>query len=450
MAKQVKTSIEFINHASVIIKGDNVSIMTDPWFVGGAFNNGWKLLSETTDLAAENILNKISHIWISHEHPDHFSIPFFKKFSQHIIKNNIKVLFQETKDNRVVNFLRAQKIEVIELKDSEKLFLDDDFSVTCIKEGFYDSLLLVENYDEKILNLNDCEVRDYKKAKKIFEQTGEVDVLLTQFSYAAWKGGKARKKWRIQAAKTRLDIIDLQIEVFKPKKVIPFASFIFFSNKENFYINDSVNKPIDVINRFKDTLAEIVIMKPKDILGGNQEKLSNTKAIEFWDKRYLKAQSYQNLEYPTIDRETLLENFQNYCKRIRQRNSMTLVRLFRTISPIPIFQPVVIKITDLNIILNIDYIKGTMSQTNEKADLSMPSESLNFLFSNSFGFDTLTVNGCFDEEKEGGFSKATKTLAIENLNNIGIYVKLSIFFNMSVIFMFIRRLKKVERSLSQS
>ena len=445
----MKTTIEFINHASVIIKGDNVSIMTDPWFKGGAFNNGWKLLFETSESGAENILNKITHIWISHEHPDHFSIPFFKKFSQLIIKNNIKILFQETRDNRVVNFLRAQKIEVIELKDSEKLFFDDDFSVTCIKEGFYDSLLLVENYDEKILNLNDCEVRDYKKANKIFEQTGKVDVLLTQFSYAAWKGGKARKKWRIQAAKTRLNIIDLQIKVFKPKKVIPFASFIFFSNKENFYINDAVNKPVDVINRFKDSLAEIVIMKPKDILGGNQEKLSNTKAIEFWDKRYLESQSYENFKYPTIDRETLLENFQKYCKRIRQKNSMTLIRLFRTISPIPIFQPVVIKITDLNIILNIDYIKGTMTKTNGKSDLSMPSESLNFLFSNSFGFDTLTVNGCFDEEKEGGFSKAAKTLAIENLNNIGIYVNLSIFFNMSVIFMFIHRLKKVEDSLSQ-
>ena len=187
----MRTQIEFINHASVIIKGECVSILTDPWFFGGAFNNGWMLLSETTVADAENILDKISHIWISHEHPDHFSIPFFKKFSQLIIKNNIKILFQETKDKRVVNFLSAQKFEVIELKNSEKLFLDDNFSVTCIKEGFYDSLLLVENHDEKILNLNDCEVRDHKKANRIVEQIGQVDVLLTQFSYAAWKGGKA-------------------------------------------------------------------------------------------------------------------------------------------------------------------------------------------------------------------------------------------------------------------
>ena len=111
----MRTQLEFINHASIVIKGKNISILTDPWFTGGAFNNGWQLLSETAILDAENVLNKISHIWISHEHPDHFSIPCFKKFSQRIIKNNIKILFQETKDKRVVNFLRAQKIEVIEL-----------------------------------------------------------------------------------------------------------------------------------------------------------------------------------------------------------------------------------------------------------------------------------------------------------------------------------------------
>ena len=45
--------------------------------------------------------------------------------------------------------------------------------------------------------------------------------------------------------------------------------------------------------------------------------------------------------------------------------------------------------------------------------LSMKSESLNFIFKNSFGFDTLTVNGCFEEVQKGGFVKATKTLAIE-------------------------------------
>ena len=293
----MKTKIEFINHASVIISGSNISVLTDPWFSGSAFNNGWRLLHEICDSDVEKILNRITHIWISHEHPDHFSIAFFKKFSQLIIENDITVLFQETSDKRVVQFLRSQKLEFMELNNAKKVNLIEDFSISCIKEGFYDSLLLIESYNEKILNLNDCEVRDHKKAKKILNKTGVVDVLLTQFSYAAWKGGKNNKSWRVQAAKTRLDIIDLQVRFFKPKKVIPFASYIFFSNEENFYINDSINKPIDILNRFNGSSSEFIFMKPFDVLGGPREMISNQKSIEFWDNKYLLTKSCTLFKY---------------------------------------------------------------------------------------------------------------------------------------------------------
>jgi len=53
----MRTKIEFINHASVILSGKDLSILTDSWFSGGSFNNGWKLLSETDISDAENILN---------------------------------------------------------------------------------------------------------------------------------------------------------------------------------------------------------------------------------------------------------------------------------------------------------------------------------------------------------------------------------------------------------
>ena len=79
--------------------------------------------------------------------------------------------------------------------------------------------------------------------------------------------------------------------------------------------------------------------------------------------------------------------------------------------------------------------------------LSMKSESLNFIFKNSFGFDTLTVNGCFEEVQKGGFVKATKTLAIENLNNLGIKIELKTLFNISIIKLFLTRLYRVSKKL---
>ena len=35
-----------------------------------------------------------------------------------------------------------------------------------------------------------------------------------------------------------MDQISNQINFFKPEFIIPFASYIFFSNEDNFYMND--------------------------------------------------------------------------------------------------------------------------------------------------------------------------------------------------------------------
>lgn len=444
----MKTSIQFINHASVIIKGGKISVLSDPWYQGDAFHKGWNLLCETSDDQAIDVLNKITHIWISHEHPDHFSIPFFKKFSKQINERKIKILFQETKDKRVVQFLKNLSIDYFELKDNIDLKLDDHFSVTCIKEGFYDSALLVTHGNEKILNLNDCDVTNQNKAKEIFSKTGEVDVLLTQFSYAAWKGGVANKKWRVEAGLEKLQTVGLQLSTFKPKFVIPFASFVYFSNQENSYLNDSINKPSDVVDRFKDSISHIIILKPNDIFSGNYEATSNSKAIDFWNQKYAEIEHKKLNVYDTVNYELLYESFKKYCDRIEILNNMTFIALIRSISPIPIFNAVVVKLLDLNITLKFDYVAKKIEQTTEVPMICLKSESLHYLFNNSFGFDTLTVNACFEEGRAGGFVAATKSLAIENLNNLGIYVRPSLIFNFSIIKLFILRLYRVAKKIN--
>ena len=72
------------------------------------------------------------------------------------------------------------------------------------------------------------------------------------------------------------------------------------------------------------------------------------------------------------------------------------------------------------------------------------------MLNNSFGFDTLTVNGCFEEEKESGFSKAARSLSIENLNNMGIEFRPNIIFNFKLISMFMKRLIAVSKKIKLS
>jgi hypothetical protein len=443
----MKTSIKFINHASVIISDNNTSVLSDPWYDGDAFHKGWNLLYETKYHDIEEFLNEVTHIWISHEHPDHFSISFFKKFAITLKKNSIKILFQKTKDRRVYNFLIAQGLEVLELDFNRKYNLSENFFITCIKDGFYDSGLFVESYDEKILNLNDCEVSTSKKAKEVMSICGEVDVLLTQFSFAAWKGGKKNKIWRNEAAKEKLKTISLQIETFKPKFIIPFASFVYFSNEDNFYLNDAVNRPDHIKKYLKVYASKIVIMSPNDILGGMNQSLNEDRALEFWQKKYDKIKSINLNQFSKIDIKSLQISFYEYCERIQKRNNILLIKIIRVLSPISAFKPVVVEITDLGLNIKFDYVNKFFLQTHEPAMISMKSESLNFIFKNSFGFDTLTVNACFEENKKGAFVQATKTLAIENLNNLGIKIEMKTLINFSIIKLFLSRLYRVAKKL---
>ena len=443
----MKTSIEFVNHASIIVSDGNISILSDPWYTGDAFHKGWNLLHETSDDEVEQILDKVTHIWLSHEHPDHFSITFFRNFAEKIKRKSIKILFQKTKDKRVKKFFDGQGLEVSELDFNCARSLSENFSITCIKDGFYDSGLLIESHSEKILNLNDCEITTPKRAAEVFKITGEVDVLLTQFSFAAWKGGKENKKWRKEAALEKIKTIGLQIEKFKPNFVVPFASFIYFSNEQNFYLNDAINRPEQLIEAMKQSSAKIIIMAPNDVFNGELDLTKRNKSINFWKRKYDQIRFVQMNRYEKIEFSILQVSFQKYCQRIQKNNNITLIKIIRNISPLKAFKPVVIRLSDYAMNFKVDYVTGSFKKTEELAMLSMTSESLNFIFNNSFGFDTLTVNGCFEEERKNGFLDATKTLAIENLNNLGINIEIKTLFNIPIIKLFLSRLYRVTRRL---
>ena len=72
----------------------------------------------------------------------------------------------------------------------------------------------------------------------------------------------------------------------------------------------------------------------------------------------------------------------------------------------------------------------------------MHSESLFFIFKNEFGFDTLTVNGCFETNNKG-FAKVSKSLAIGNLNALGLGLNFKLIFNLKFVFLFSSKLRKV-------
>ena len=442
-----KTSVQFVNHASILIKHGDIGLLSDPWYQGEAFHNGWNLIHELQDNEIDTLLEQVTHIWISHEHPDHFSILFFKKFGAALKARNIQIVFQKTTDKRVENFILKSGYNLKIIPFNSWLKLSSEVEILCFKDGFYDSGLAVKTDDKTILNLNDCEIKNDERCKQILKITGECDILASQFSYAAWKGGADNIAWRRLAAKEKINTMILQASYFKPKIVIPFASYVYFSNTANYYLNDSANKPRDIVDAFHHSEPAVKVMRPFEVLENLSTDFDNTESLEFWEQAF-KLIDQQNLNtYQITTLEDLEVSFQKYKERVFTNNSKWFIWSAKYLSPIAAFKPFILNITDLDLNISIDLFADSLCESSSDPDISMYSESLKFIFSNTFGFDTLTVNGCFEEERDGGFSRMTRTFAIENLNNIGITFRPNIVLNYQVISMFISRLLAISKKL---
>jgi hypothetical protein len=171
----------------------------------------------------------------------------------------------------------------------------------------------------------------------------------------------------------------------------------------------------------------------------------NEESLSFWKKRYQSIDHEKLLEYKdTVKISDLQELYKEYRSRILTKNSYWMIWL---LSKLGFFKKVEILTKDLGSVLSLDILSKNLIISYENPDLIMHSQSLKFILSNSFGYDTLTVNGCFEEGGEGSFVRSTKTLAIENLNNMGVYLKPSIVFRLDLIIFFMKLVSRVAKKL---
>ena len=148
--------IQFVNHSSVLVKS-KFNILCDPWYCGTSFADGWRLLYD--DRVDINAL-EYDKIWLSHEHPDHFSIPTLKQIS-----GQRSFIYQETIDQKVKRYLEAKGHAVTEMRDNHTMTIDGLELTTIVTEG-YDSCLLVNDNERKFLNINDSQLDRLDELKK--------------------------------------------------------------------------------------------------------------------------------------------------------------------------------------------------------------------------------------------------------------------------------------------
>lgn len=389
--------LTFVNHSSFIIEHDNVKLICDPWMEGKAFHNGWALLSETKLNYSD--FESITHIWFSHEHPDHFSPPNLFKIPKEY-REKISILYQETTDGKVAKFCSKLGFkEQIELKENQFYKIADDLSVMCNPYTDGDSYALFKSKDLKILNLNDCIVSSENKAKELSKIVGEVDVLFTQFGYANKVGNSGDANKRVEASKEKLRRIAYQDKYLKPKVIVPFASYVYFCHEENAYMNEGMNRISKVHDFIKDDLQkDCLVMHPNDTWKPGDE-IDSTNAIAKYAQDYAKVdeknwQKSEKIELDELVEKSLLfvdelkKGYPKKAKDIENLNTKVYLSDHQT-----------------SFILSGKNGLTSANFVEENCDISISSDALSYCFQELWGGDTLNVNARFQIPNNGNYNK---------------------------------------------
>lgn len=377
------SQVTFLNHSCINVSSGATTILCDPWFTGSAFDNGWRLLAEEThDLGA------LPHdwIWISHEHPDHFSIATLKQ-----LKGPTKFIYQATQDGKVSGYLRGKGHEVSEVGDFEARTHGDIACQLFASDGYDSAVLFTLPDGRKVLNVNDCRIELGGLLERIAAAVGSVDLLTIQFSYANWAGNAGDEAIPRLQHEQVLERVEQAIRVLKPKATLLFASYVYFSHDENFHWNEHFW--VDQVIAKLSPLTRLIVPKPNDVidlaaLDATDFSARNEAARSYWtDLHDTRAPADHAREHLTI--EQLREEFARFHEAIWRDNDLAFARATSR-GPVQLD----VKLTDLNESVRLDLYEGQMERAPDGAyDIAVSSEVLKFLFRSKFGRGSLTING---------------------------------------------------------
>ena len=238
--------LTYLSSAAILIRDQDSSILCDPWFIDGEYYGSWCHYPPCTVKPDE--LNNVDGIYITHIHPDHFSIKtlekmnkqipiFIHKFHSDFLKRSIKNLgfnVIEVEHDKRVNIKKNLNIRILAADNCDPTLCFKYFGCGIAEKSFgsttIDTLCAIDNGDEVIVNTNDCPFDIAKNTASIIKSVyRKIDALLLGYVAASsWphcynlseveKEEEARKK---QNAK--LETSKKYIELLQPKYYIPFA-----------------------------------------------------------------------------------------------------------------------------------------------------------------------------------------------------------------------------------
>ena len=249
-----KVQIRYLSHASILLETNSFKMITDPWFFGSAFCNGW-WLKNPPKFDLKSILNDLDLIYISHNHPDHLHIETLKK-----IDPNVKIICPNFKSQSTERLLKRIGFKNIISVEFNKIFqvLDKNIFFTLLKSGDFrdDSGIYISLNGKSILLNVDCNNLNSGILPR------NIDLLLSSFAGGA--GGfplcfddytdneKNRIIKRNQSA--QLSMVMRLIKITNPKFFMPYAGYFSeYAKRDDYIFKNNKKNDISLLDKLLKT-----------------------------------------------------------------------------------------------------------------------------------------------------------------------------------------------------
>ena len=229
--------ITLLNHASVLIELGPMRLLTDPWYFGYPFAEGWGLVYDNP--RALEVAATATHLWVSHFHGDHLNRPTLSALVK--LNSRMRVFACDSANFQMSPVFRSLGFPDVVSMQECRPYDEGGIELRRFPATGIDNTLSIRGDGATIVNYNDCNL-PAASIRHMRSELGPITLLLNNYNNA----GKILRFPLPPAERIiseQRELFRKVADAFEAKIVIPFASMHYYRAEETAAQNASLMGP---------------------------------------------------------------------------------------------------------------------------------------------------------------------------------------------------------------
>lgn len=178
-----RLNLQTLGHASIALYRDGEAplLLTDPWLVGSVYWRSWWLQNYPDDATLDWLAGS-AHVYVTHEHPDHFHMPSIRRLG-----SGPDYLFPALAERGFLGHMAEHGFCAAIVPPGRWQAIGAGVAILSLPLWNDDSLLLIDTPNALILNFNDAKPLPsvVKAVRRLADRIGKPRILLASYSPAS-------------------------------------------------------------------------------------------------------------------------------------------------------------------------------------------------------------------------------------------------------------------------